>query len=69
MKSQVARVGHEDDDGPLCQENYPHGAENQAETDGGEPIHGPEQDAVDKELQEETGSEVFQHEGYSRVPK
>ncbi len=55
----VAQVGHEDDDGPLGQKDDAHGAEDEGEADGGEAIHGPEEDAVDDELQEETDGQVF----------
>jgi hypothetical protein len=46
----VAQVGEEDDHGPLGQEDEPHGAEDKAEADGGDTVHGAKENAIDENL-------------------
>ena len=48
-----ADIGKKDDDGPLGKEHDPHGAEDEAQADGCDPIYGAEKDAVYQKLNDE----------------
>jgi hypothetical protein len=49
-RKPVTDIREKDDDGTLRQENDPHRAENEAETNGGDAVHGTEKNAVDQDL-------------------
>jgi len=56
-----AKVGEENDNRALRNEDNPHGSEYQAESYSGCPIHGPEKNTVDQSLYDDL------HQAYHRL--